>query len=108
MFSSTLNGTKVFLDFRAYSAEEGQDPVGIAKAIYEATVKWCTFVACALDYTTAMRARRALNNREEALRQYIDALKTKRDNFCFTDNIEEESATYGSLKHEEDIAENNL
>ena len=35
VFGSTLNGTKVFLDFRGYSAQEGQDPIRAATAIYE-------------------------------------------------------------------------
>ena len=38
VFASTINGTKVFLDFRGYSAQEEQDPASIAMAIYEGTV----------------------------------------------------------------------
>ena len=108
VFGSTLNGTKVFLDFRAYSAQEGQDPASIAKAIYEGTVRWCTFVACALDYTAAMGSRSGLASKRDALRLRISALNTKMDSFCFTENLEEESAAYGPLQQESAMAESSL
>ena len=108
VFASTINGTKVFLDFRGYSAQEEQDPIRAATAIYEGTVRWCTFVACALDYTAAMGSRGELASKRDALRLRIDALKAKLGSLCFNENLEEETTAHGPLQQEIAMAEGDM
>ena len=55
-----------------------------------------------------MRSRGELASKRDALRLRISALKTKMDSFCFTGNLEEETAAYGPLQQEIDMAESSL